>query len=163
MKEAKLLQDNSGFFYCQNFPVGQKRELRPPKEKSAGVKATGAFFILAFLMFMRICAAENLSENFKEKEFACRCCGVLKVDPMLMEKLELLRAEFGKPIIVTSGYRCPKHNKEVGGVSKSQHIQGKAADIKIKGINPHEVAEAAKKSGFTFILAYSTWTHVDVR
>jgi len=44
--KAKLLQDDSGFFYCPYSPVGQKRELRPPKEKSAGVKATGDFLFI---------------------------------------------------------------------------------------------------------------------
>ncbi len=43
---ANLLQVNSGFFcYHKQAPVGRKRELRQPKEKSAGVKATGDFYL----------------------------------------------------------------------------------------------------------------------
>ena len=44
--------------------------------------------------------------------------------------LDPLREMYGKPIIVTSGYRCPKLNKAVGGAAKSQHTKGQAADIR---------------------------------
>ncbi len=43
--------------------------------------------------------------------------------------LDKARAAWGKPIIVNSGYRCPRLNKVVGGVSNSQHVTGEAADI----------------------------------
>ena len=44
--------------------------------------------------------------------------------------LDPLREAYGKPIIVTSGYRCPKLNKAVGGSTSSQHMKGMAADIR---------------------------------
>lgn len=44
--------------------------------------------------------------------------------------LEPIRERYGKPIIVTSGYRCPELNKAVGGVATSEHMQGMAADIR---------------------------------
>lgn len=43
--------------------------------------------------------------------------------------LDKARDAWGKPIIVNSGYRCPRLNKVVGGVSNSQHVTGEAADI----------------------------------
>ena len=43
--------------------------------------------------------------------------------------LDPLRREWGKPILVNSGYRCPALNKAVGGVASSQHLRGEAADI----------------------------------
>ena len=43
--------------------------------------------------------------------------------------LDPLREAYGKPIVVSSGYRCAKLNRAVGGVAKSQHITGQAADI----------------------------------
>lgn len=43
--------------------------------------------------------------------------------------LDPLREAWGKPITVTSGYRCPLLNKAVGGVPTSQHVRGEAADI----------------------------------
>ena len=45
--------------------------------------------------------------------------------------LEPLRNHMGRPISVSSGYRCPKLNTLVGGVAKSQHQYGQAADIRI--------------------------------
>ena len=45
--------------------------------------------------------------------------------------LDPLREAWGKPIQVTSGYRCPKVNKAVGGSSTSQHVKGEAADIRV--------------------------------
>ena len=44
--------------------------------------------------------------------------------------LQPIRNKYGKPIIVTSGYRCVTLNKAVGGAPFSQHCQGQAADIK---------------------------------
>ena len=49
--------------------------------------------------------------------------------------LEPIRAHFQKPIMITSGYRSPAHNKEIGGVSNSQHVATDeycAADIRIQ-------------------------------
>lgn len=48
--------------------------------------------------------------------------------------LEPARAKFGRPIIITSGYRCAKLNALVGGVPKSYHTKGMAADIRIENI-----------------------------
>lgn len=74
--------------------------------------------------------AGMLSEHFAENEFKCRCCGNLKINPRLIELLEKLRWNIGGyPLLVNSGYRCPKHNEEVDGVANSQHCFGNAADI----------------------------------
>lgn len=74
-------------------------------------------------------------EFFKLQEFACKCCGQLP--PSLRENLEALvtevldpaRRAFGGPVLVSSGYRCPAHNAEVGGVPNSMHQRCEAADI----------------------------------
>lgn len=52
--------------------------------------------------------------------------------------LDPLREAWGKPIIVTSGYRCPKLNKAVGGAASSQHMLGQAADIHTVSDEPKE-------------------------
>ena len=44
--------------------------------------------------------------------------------------LQPIRNVYGKPIVISSGYRCTKLNKAVGGVSTSQHCKGEAADIR---------------------------------
>ena len=53
--------------------------------------------------------------------------------------LEPLRAHFGKPIKIMSGFRCPELNRAVGGAPKSQHLFGQAADIEIKGVDNADV------------------------
>ena len=56
---------------------------------------------------------------------------------LLVEKiLDPLREAWGAPIIVTSGYRCPKLNKAVGGAKTSQHMKGQAADIRTVSDKP---------------------------
>lgn len=47
----------------------------------------------------------------------------------LADYLDSIRAKFGKPILISSGYRCPMLNKAVGGVVNSQHLKGLAADL----------------------------------
>jgi len=52
--------------------------------------------------------------------------------------LDPLREEWGKPIIVTSGYRSVRLNAAVGGARSSQHVTGEAADIRTVSDNPAE-------------------------
>ena len=47
----------------------------------------------------------------------------------LADYLDGIREKLGKPILVSSGYRCPVLNKAVGGVANSQHQKGLAADL----------------------------------
>lgn len=49
---------------------------------------------------------------------------------LAVEVLQPIRDAWGQPIVVSSGYRCPRLNTAVGGVKNSQHILGQAADIK---------------------------------
>ena len=106
----------------------------------------------------------KVSPHFSLQEVSCRCgCNYAVIDCELINKLEALRAIFNKPINVSSWCRCLQYNKSVGGVSNSQHLTGKAADIVIKGISPSRVAEAALKVGFKGVGIYKTFTHVDVR
>lgn len=57
--------------------------------------------------------------------------------------LDPLREKYGKPIYVTSGYRCATLNKRVGGVTGSQHRKGEAADIVTEECVQHRKGEAA--------------------
>ena len=57
----------------------------------------------------------------------------------LSNQLQFLRDYTGRPITINSAYRCPKHNKKVGGSKTSQHLLGKAADITIQSLKPAEV------------------------
>jgi uncharacterized protein YcbK (DUF882 family) len=73
---------------------------------------------------------KKLSKYFSTKEFENSSDKEFFIDPVLLEKLDLVREEFGESITVTSGYRSPAHNAKIGGASSSQHCQGKAADIR---------------------------------
>ena len=107
---------------------------------------------------------------FKRSEFACKCgkyCNGFPVEPneKLVETLETIREHFGVPVTVSSGIRCKTHNTNVCGVSKSQHMEGTAADIVVKGVPVSEVVKYAEtlmpKTGG--IGTYKTFTHIDVR
>lgn len=110
---------------------------------------------------------EQIAKNFFRDEFACRCgCGFDTVDHRLVEGLQRLRDIMQAPIHINSACRCPEHNAAVGGAPKSQHLLGKAADIKMDGYTSEEVSDFAKLLGEfanSGIIIYDTFTHVDVR
>ena len=73
-----------------------------------------------------------MAKYFDNDEITCNCgCerGLEEISPILLERLDRLRELWGKPIYVSCMYRCPQHNRDVGGVENSQHVYGKAADI----------------------------------
>ena len=110
-----------------------------------------------------------MSKNFKRREFACRCCGEVKVVPELVANLQVLRDEAGVPLAINSGYRCEKHNKAVGGSPNSQHVQGTAADIRPLGdMSLKDLCQLAEKipgfaSGGIGYYPISGFIHLDVR
>lgn len=53
----------------------------------------------------------------------------LKLIKLIETVLDPLREEFGKPIYVSSGFRCPELNSLVGGVPNSQHLKAESADL----------------------------------
>lgn len=102
------------------------------------------------------------SAHFGWSEFACRDgCGWRRVDKRLLQGLEKLREELGRPIRIVSGRRCPEHNASVGGASRSRHVYGDAADIPSSlGVRK----ALAIKCGFTGIgLRDGIVVHVDTR
>lgn len=107
----------------------------------------------------------KLSSNFSVREFECKCgkCKNTLIDSQLVKYLQLIRNHFGKAVTITSGYRCADHNKAVGGASKSKHTLGQAADIKVQGVEPKEVAKYAESIGVKGIGLYDTFTHIDSR
>lgn len=109
----------------------------------------------------------DLSPHFSRKEFECRCCGRLLLDQALLDGLEALRKRAGVPLIINAGYRCPRHNEEVGGVPGSEHTRGLAADIRLPGLplqRMYELALEIPQFARGGIGAYdSDFLHVDVR
>lgn len=115
----------------------------------------------------------KVTEHFKVSEFRCRC-GVshdILISDDLVQKLEKLRGKLNcSKIIINSGYRCSKHDRNVGGSGSGQHTTGKAADIVCygadgKAISSKIVTCAAQDIGFSGIANIDstyTATHVDV-
>ena len=71
--------------------------------------------------------------HFSPVEFRCKCgcgAGMEKMDADLLHLLDEARDLAGTPFSLTSAYRCPKHNKAVGGVPTSAHTRGYAVDIR---------------------------------
>lgn len=108
----------------------------------------------------------RLSKNFKVREFACRD----KSDPVfisreLLEVLQDIRDYFGRAVNLNSAYRTPPHNKKVGGVAKSYHLYGMAADIVVRGVPAKNVYKylCDKYPNKYGIGSYGTFTHIDVR
>jgi uncharacterized protein YcbK (DUF882 family) len=71
----------------------------------------------------------------------------------LLNMLETLRALWGKPLVITSGYRCRAHNEAVGGASGSEHLRGRAADIAaVDAASQDILAGCARTVGFRNII-----------
>lgn len=89
---------------------------------------------------------KQLSKNFKLNEFDCKCsrCSTVLLDDKLVDILQDIRDHFNAPLNVNSGYRCKEHNTEVGGNPGSHHMKGMAADIRVNGVDPAEIAKYAE-------------------
>lgn len=106
----------------------------------------------------------KLSANFSVREFACNDgSDEVKIDLALVTLLQKIRDHFKKPVKINSAYRTPSHNKKIGGSPNSQHMLGKAADIKIVGVEPIDVARYAELIGAKGVGVYPTFTHIDTR
>lgn len=116
-------------------------------------------------------SSTKLSTNFNSSEFDCHgsgCCSSTLVDDKLVTYLQQIREHFGKPVNISSGYRCATHNKNIGGATNSRHSKGQAADIYITGVAPAEIAKYAESIGILGIGLYETnsdgfFVHVDTR
>ena len=115
--------------------------------------------------------SDKIAKNFQYKEFDCHgqgCCSTTIIDEKLVEYVQQIRDHFGKPVTITSAYRCEVHNRRVGGATKSYHMRGQAADIVVQGVSSREVAKYAESIGILGIGLYETskdgyFTHIDTR
>lgn len=108
----------------------------------------------------------QFSPHFRLREFASKDgSDKVLVDDDLVSLLEQIREAAGGAVTINSAYRSPAHNAAVGGVSSSQHLYGRAADIVVSGASPLLVGQIAeyyldRRGG---IGVYQTFTHVDTR
>ena len=129
---------------------------------------------------MKYFRINELARCFNENGARCRECRLKqpanKLPDGVEENLQALvdnvldpvRERYGKPIRVNSGYRCPIHNRTVGGVSGSQHVKGEAADIipvssekiKVKSELERLVKIIEELGKFDQLIIYPTFVHV---
>lgn len=102
----------------------------------------------------------DLSPHFSRAEFACHHCGKVELDRTLVARCELLRAMVGKPMRIVSGYRCPEHNRAVGGAPRSYHRLGQAVDVE----PGYCTWQQAKRAGFRGVgVRRGQVIHLDLR
>lgn len=107
------------------------------------------------------------TKNFNESEFACKHCGENKIDDRVLVMAQTIRDALGVPVRVNSGYRCPEHNANVGGVKGSKHTLGKAADLScsLGSAKMFETVKQLKAEGklpdLDYCIKYKTFIHID--
>lgn len=122
----------------------------------------------------------KITEHFLWTEFACKD-GTVVPDALrhrvveLCTQLEVLRADLGVGITIMSGYRSPAWNAHEGGAEHSQHVEGRAADIRVVGKSPGQVRDAILRliaagkmhdGGLGYYpekMSRGGWIHYDVR
>jgi len=109
----------------------------------------------------------KLSEHFMLHEFQSENTDRILLNTDLIPLLEQIHDKFGGKIIITSGYRTPKHSVAVGGGANDQHTQGNAADIMVYDSNDNLVRSAdvccyAEDLGFNGIGHMTNATHLDI-
>ena len=86
---------------------------------------------------------------FKPHEFVCKETGKNGVKAELLDRLLLLRLEWGKPMIITSGYRAPEHSRERVKKAPGPHTTGFACDVAIgPGSDAWDFTYLAMQHGF---------------
>ena len=92
-----------------------------------------------------------LYPNFSKKEFDCTHCGANQMTPAFMAKLQALRTKYGKPLRITSGFRCAQHPIEARKIKPGAHASGCACDVGVDGQEAHRLLKLALVAGFTGI------------
>jgi len=111
----------------------------------------------------------KVSQHFTDYEFRCRCGQCEHSEGYtpskeLLGALEKVRFAYG-PVRVNSGIRCKEHNAKVGGASKSQHLEGTAADIVVHNVEPQKIYDLLDGLYPTDcgLGNYDMFTHIDFR
>ncbi|WP_447035257.1 D-Ala-D-Ala carboxypeptidase family metallohydrolase [Vibrio alginolyticus] len=108
------------------------------------------------------------TQNFNPKtdiKLNCSCgCGSNKVSQSALDQLQKVRDEFGKAMVVRSGFRCEKHPSEARKEKPGQHFNGVAFDIACNnGFDRLRLVEIARKHGARGIGIAKTFVHLDWR
>lgn len=113
----------------------------------------------------------KLSKYLFQNEIDCKCtskwCNHTIITNDNLTAFDKTRDEFGKPIVVASGFRCNEYNKEptVGGVAKSKHPTGDALDLLplYGGKEELDRLEEIARKHYIKVIRYKTFIHCDCR
>lgn len=109
------------------------------------------------------------TKNFSARELRCKCpiCNRNQPHKMKIEvvdKIQAMRDSIGRPLVITSAYRCAKHPVEAKKAKPGQHNAGTAVDIAFESSNQrYEIIKAAIQQGATGIGWGNGFIHVDFR
>lgn len=108
----------------------------------------------------------QLSKNLNQSEMDCHCgsdvCQFTIIDDSFVRFFQSLRDNWGSGIRINSGFRCQKHNENVGGVSSSFHTKGMAGDLfPLNG--EFEDFDFACRYHFKYVKKYQSFCHCDTR
>lgn len=85
--------------------------------------------------------------------------------PQLVRVLKSVERHYGRPVVVTSGFRSPKHNRRIGGASGSRHTSCEAADIQVAGVTKWQLAKylrAMPGRGGVGTYCHTKSVHIDI-
>ncbi len=116
----------------------------------------------------------RLTKNFTKREFKSKDGSKMPIEVLenvkeLAFNLQVLRDFLGEPLRINSAYRSESHNKAVGGSSKSQHLLGKASDLRVRDLDSEDlyhiiealISEGKMKEGGLGL--YNSFVHYDIR
>lgn len=116
----------------------------------------------------------RLTKNFTKREFKSKDGSKMPIEVLenvkeLAFNLQVLRDFLGEPLRINSAYRSEAHNRAVGGSSKSQHLLGKASDLRVKGLDSDDlyhiieslINDGKMKEGGLGL--YNSFVHYDIR
>lgn len=114
---------------------------------------------------------EISTKNFNpkvDKKLLCTCgnsgCDKRSVKQSVLDKLQLVRDDLGRGLIVNSGGRCPLHESEIHREKPADHQKCQAVDVAISGgLQRGEIVELGIKHGFNAIGVAKTFIHLGVR
>ena len=89
--------------------------------------------------------------NFSPDELRCKHTGLLEMDAVFLDWLQMLRNTVNKPLVITSGYRHPTHPIEARKRVPGVHSKGCAVDIACDGNFAYDILQAAFTLGFSGI------------
>ena len=97
----------------------------------------------------------RLTEHFTREELACKCgCDRMEIPGQFLQDLERFRQDAGFSFVISSGYRCPKHNAEVSSTGSNGPHTKAAVDIRVFGKQALTLMALALDSGI--------WTGIGV-